>query len=216
MGVAAAVFGPGSELAPLYDALAAAETGQAATLPLRVDKEGRTVAYRVPLEAPPRLFIAGAGHVGQALAREARILGFIVTVYDDRPEFLDAGRFPEGVRRMEGPIASALQATPLDALSYAVIVTRGHQHDLAALRAVAGRGARYVGMIGSRRKRDAIYAALRDEGVSQDTLDAVHCPIGAPIHAVTVDEIAVSIAAELTRVRREGAPAKVEGPIELD
>jgi xanthine dehydrogenase accessory factor len=112
-------------------------------------------------------------------------------------------------------IASALRKYPIDPGCFVVIVTRGHQHDHQALEAVIRRPARYIGLIGSKRKTRMIFKDLLASGVSQEHVDRVHSPIGLPIDAVTVPEIAVSIVAELVQVRRQDTPTLVEGPIEV-
>jgi xanthine dehydrogenase accessory factor len=167
----------------------------------------------VHLEVSPTLLIAGAGHVGQAIARLAVNLDFRVVVIDDRPDFASRERFGERIELIVDDITSALRDHPIDAGCYVVIVTRGHRHDHHALDAVIRRPAGYIGMIGSKRKSATILHALADAGVSQELIDGVHTPIGVPIQAATVDEIAVSIVAELISVRRRKTPKLVEGPV---
>jgi xanthine dehydrogenase accessory factor len=159
-------------------------------------------AYALRVAPPERLYIAGAGHVGQSLARLAMGLEFEVTVFDDRADLMDA-YLPSEVRKVGGDIARSLASAPIDAETFCVVVTRGHKHDEQALEAVVGRGARYVGMIGSRRKVKLIFDDLAVRGVSRDELARVHAPIGLPIDAVSVEEIGVSIAAQLVEKRRE-------------
>ncbi len=158
-----------------------------------------------PVLPAPLLVIAGGGHVGQALAVQARLVGFDVAVIDDRAEFLDAARYPQGVLTRCGRIDGELGAWPLDGDTYVAIVTRGHQHDRAALAACVGRPAAYVGMIGSRRKVALIRRDLLASGqASEPQLDRVCAPIGLDIGAQTVPEIAASVVAELIAVRRTG------------
>jgi len=177
---------------------------------------GRMDVFIEPLDAPPSLFIAGAGHVGQQLARVAAGVGFAVHVVDDRDGFANADRFPSAASVSVADIASHLRHAPLTPASYVVVVTRGHADDLAAMRALAGREARYVGMIGSRAKVAQIMDALAAEGAPPDWLRSVRAPIGLRIGAVTPEEIAVSIVAELVAVRRgaatgAAAPASMSG-----
>jgi len=186
-----------------------------ARIPIRVSHAGRRLEYTLNIEVPPTLLIAGAGHVGQALARLAVDLDFRVVVIDDRRDMAARERFPEGVELIVGDIAGTLREQPIDAGSYVVIVTRGHEHDHAALDAVVRRPAGYVGVIGSRKKSAAILAALERAGVSRELIERVHTPIGVPIAALTVNEIAISIAAELIEVRRRGKAKVIEGPVEL-
>ena len=173
---------------------------------------GGRARVHLQVEVPPeRLIIFGAGHVGAALARLADSLGFTVTVLDDRPEFLDASRFPSRVElRKTGPGFSG-DLPSVDSATYVAIVTRCHETDLAALRRVVAAPAAYVGLIGSRRKVEVVMSRLREEGVSSSALERVRAPIGLPIGACTPEEIAVSIAGELIQLRRGaawGTPAR--------
>jgi xanthine dehydrogenase accessory factor len=162
---------------------------------------GQMEVFIEPVEAAPEVYIFGAGHVGHSLARMAHETGFRVHVVDDREKFASVERFPEGVRVIVDDIPSWLQAHQLPSTAYAVIVTRGHKHDLDALRALAPAQLRYVGLIGSRAKVKRIYDALRQEGLAADALRTVHAPIGLDIGAITPQEIAVSILAELIAVK---------------
>ncbi|MHC4067253.1 MAG: XdhC family protein [Planctomycetota bacterium] len=156
-----------------------------------------------PVIPKPLLLIAGGGHVGQALARQAVLIGFDVTVVDDRPEFTAAALFPEAVTTRCGDIARQIADFPIAEDTYVVIVTRGHKHDAEALAACLHSPAAYVGMIGSRRKVDLIRKSFVESDLAtQEEFDRVFAPIGLDIGAVTVPEIATSIAAELIAVRR--------------
>jgi xanthine dehydrogenase accessory factor len=209
MDVAVMPVTPRAALAPIEEALARARSRRPAVLPVRVEREGQAVEYRINLEVPPTLLIAGAGH---ALARLAAGLDFHVVVFDDRRDYASRERFGEGARLVVDDIATALRAYPIDADCFVVIVTRGHAHDHQALDAVIRSPAAYVGLIGSKRKAKLIFKDLLAAGISQELLDRVHTPIGLPIGAVTVPEIAVSIVAQLVEQRRKNAPALVEGP----
>jgi xanthine dehydrogenase accessory factor len=187
--------------------------GYGAVLPIRVTADGGPVEYRVNLKPAPKLVIAGAGHVGQALATIAPGLGFHVSVVDDRNEFANAERFPPPVEPIVGDIAETLRGWPVDASTYIVIVTRGHEHDQQALAAVLDSPAKYVGMIGSRRKIKVIFDNLRQAGAPAKQLDRVHAPIGLAIKAITPEELAVSIAGELISARRAEHRKAVEGPV---
>jgi len=158
-----------------------------------------------PVIPRPLLLIAGGGHVGQALAEQATLIGFEVTVVDDRPEFADPALFPEGVTARCGEIPQEVAAFPMGADTYVVIVTRGHRQDAEALAACIHSPAAYVGMIGSRRKVDLLRKSFIESGLATpEEFDRVFAPIGLEIGAVTVPEIATSIAAELIAVRRGG------------
>ncbi len=162
---------------------------------------GRMDVHIDPLVPSPRLFIIGAGHVGLHLARAASEVGFRINVIDDREKFANAERFP-GAEIVVEPIPEWLHRAELPASAYVVVVTRGHQHDLDALRALAARDLKYLGLIGSRAKVARIYDALLAEGMPPECLERVHSPIGLDIGAITPAEIAISILAELIAVTR--------------
>lgn len=159
-----------------------------------------------PLAPAARLYIIGAGHVGWHLARAAADTGFRIHVVDDREKFANRERFPDAEEVIVEPIADWLHRAEIPATAYVVIVTRGHQGDLEAMRALAARDLRYLGLIGSRAKIARIRKFLLAEGMPQECLDRVHGPIGLDIGAVTPAEIAVSILAQLIAVRRGAAP----------
>jgi len=187
------------------------EAGRPASLFFSVACADGPRAFLLHIPPRERLVIAGAGHIGQALARLATALDFTVELVDDRPDLLRlAAR--DGVRTHCGDIAESLRALAIDDRTHAVVVTRGHRHDEQALEALLGRGARYLGMIGSRRKVKLIVDGIAERGGDTDELARVHAPIGLDIGAITVEEIAVSIAAQLVKVRRtaEPAPLRVE------
>jgi xanthine dehydrogenase accessory factor len=164
---------------------------------------GQMEVFIEPLEAPPALYVFGAGHVGYYLARAASEAGFEVHVIDDRAAFANLERFPFARSVVVEHIPTWLTETTLPTSAYAVIVTRGHRNDLDALEALAPRDLRYLGLIGSRAKVARIYDQLLADGrASLEQLSRVHAPIGLDIGAITPQEIAVSIAAELIAVRR--------------
>ncbi|HVP11083.1 MAG TPA: XdhC family protein [Phycisphaerae bacterium] len=200
------------EVAPFLDAAATLEQGRSASVKLRVQHQGQPQEYCLHIEAPARLLIAGAGHIGAEVARLATALDFDVRIIDDRGDVIRRNRLPEPIKTIEGDIAATLRGQEIDANTFVVIVTRGHKHDEAALHAVIDSKARYIGMIGSRRKIKLVFEDLLALGVDAKKLERVHAPIGLPIAAVTVPEIAVSIIAELVQVRRTEKPTHVEGP----
>lgn len=172
--------------------------------------------YREEILPPPKLVIAGAGHVGQALAELAARLDFDVTVIDDRVDCASEQRFPNAMR-IVGDIETELSKLKIDGQTYVVIVTRGHRHDGHALAAVIRSPARYIGLIGSKRKVRTILGDLHEQGIPIEQLSSVHAPIGLEIGAVTVGEIAISIAAELIAVRhgrsgQSAEPLKISRP----
>jgi len=152
-----------------------------------------------------RLLIVGAGHVGQKVAELAASVDFDVWVVDDREQYCNQDRIPQARRLIVGPIDSALSGLEIDANTMCLIVTRGHNHDEEALYHLAETTARYVGMIGSRRKIRLIFEDLLREGISRESLERVHAPVGYEIGSQTVPEIAVSIVAELIAHRNLGS-----------
>jgi xanthine dehydrogenase accessory factor len=171
------------------------------------------IAY-LPVLPRCRLVIVGGGHVGKAVADLAADLEFDVWIVDDRAEFVSSERFPRAQRRIAGPIDRVLPDLEITANTYCLIVTRGHNHDQEALFHLANRGARYVGLIGSRRKIKLIFDNLQAAGVAPELLAQVHAPLGIDIGSQTVPEIAVSICAELVAHRNlgqvPGRPPRVE------
>jgi xanthine dehydrogenase accessory factor len=162
---------------------------------------GQMDVFIEPVEASPSLYVFGAGHVGYFVVKMAHEVGFKVHVVDDREKFASAERFGPDIDVVVDDIPTWLQAHTLPATAYAVIVTRGHRHDLDALRALTNHPLRYLGLIGSKAKVKRIFDALREEGTTPDQLRAVHAPIGLDIGAISPQEIAVSIVAELIAVK---------------
>ena len=147
------------------------------------------------------LYLFGAGHVSTFVASLASMVGFRVIVIDDRKEFANKERFKEADELIVLPFSDVFKKINISSSSYIAIITRGHIHDLNVLREALKKSDGYIGMIGSRRKREIIYQALIKEGVSDERLKQVHSPIGMDIDAETPEEIAVSIVAEIIRVR---------------
>jgi xanthine dehydrogenase accessory factor len=162
---------------------------------------GQMDVYIEPIEPSPELYVVGAGHVGFHLARLAHEVGFRVHVADDREKFANRDRFPTAVEIVVDDIPGWIERTKIPPHAYVVIVTRGHTNDLEALRALAPRDLRYLGLIGSRAKVARIYDALTADAMPAEHLRSVHAPIGLDIGAVTPQEIAVSILAELIAVK---------------
>jgi len=162
---------------------------------------GQMEVYIEPVEPSPELYVIGAGHVGFHLARLAQDVGFRVHVVDDREKFASRERFPEATEVVVEDIPAWIARTTLPPHVYVVIVTRGHTNDLEALRGLASRDLRYLGLIGSRAKVARIYDALTEAGIPAQMLARVHAPIGLDIGAVTPQEIAVSILGELIAVK---------------
>ncbi|MBL9123592.1 MAG: XdhC family protein [Planctomycetaceae bacterium] len=173
----------------------------------------RGVAY-LPTLPRCRLIIVGGGHIGQAVGQWAPQLEFDVWVIDDRAEYVTSERFPLAAQRLSGEFNQVLRELEIDGNTYCLIVTRGHNHDEEALLHLVDRGARYVGMIGSKRKIKLIFDDLLNEGVSSEALARVHAPLGIDIGSQTVPEIAISILAELVAHRNlDGAVPGRPAPI---
>ena len=168
----------------------------------------------LPLPVGERVVIFGGGHCALALAPVLRSVGFRVAVFDDRPEFASAERFPEAetvVCHSYTDIAAGLELTAED---YAVVMTSGHSHDFEVEEQLLRRPLAYVGVMGSRTKTAYINGKLREAGVPEDAISRVHTPIGAAIKAVTPEEIAVSVTGELIyerALRREAAGEAAHG-----
>lgn len=162
--------------------------------------ERRYIRRFVPCE---RLILLGGGHVALALSRMAAMLGFAVTVVDDRPMFAASERFPEADRTVCEAFEPAIRALKIRESDYVCVLTRGHRWDAACLRELlAGAEPFYLGMIGSKRRVKGLFGALADEGFDAERIARIHAPIGLPIGAVTPEEIAVSICAQLIERRR--------------
>ncbi len=173
----------------------------------RIPRQQAEGAYHVMIETherPARLLIAGGGHVGKALSVLGDLCGFRVTVVDDRPEYANQERFPEADEIVCGRFEDVMGERNIDATTYVVCVTRGHRHDEVSLKNAVGRGAAYVGMIGSRRRARAVLQHLVEEGADPAAVAEVRTPIGLDIGAETPEEIAVAIMAEIIQVRRGG------------
>jgi len=201
MDIAIQVIASAESLRPIQNILADLGANRPATLTIDVaDESGQPANFEIQIPPTPTLVIAGAGHVGRALAAIARQIDFRVVVIDDRADCAAPQNFP-GAECILGDIEQELSRQPIDPWTYVVIVTRGHRHDAQALAAVVQSPAAYVGLIGSKRKIHTILNELHAQGVSREMLAKVHAPIGLEIAAVTPAEIAVSIAAELIAVR---------------
>jgi xanthine dehydrogenase accessory factor len=162
---------------------------------------GQMDVYIDHVSPAPRLYIVGAGHVGFHLARAAADAGFRIHVVDDREKFANRERFPSADAIAVDDISAWLHRAEVPSSAYVVVVTRGHTHDFDALRALAARDLRYLGLIGSRAKVVRVFDALLAEGMPPECLERVHAPIGLDIGAITPAEIAISILAELIAVR---------------
>ena len=180
------------------------QAGKAALVVYR-DSKGKAVEiFAEPLVSEPTLYVFGGGHVSLQIVPLAAQVGFRTVVIDDRAEFADAKKFPEATEVRQYPFEGVLQHFPVNEASYLVIVTRGHIHDKTVLAQCLKTDAKYIGMIGSRRKIAMIFEKLKEEGFAQGDIERVFAPIGLDIGAETPEEIAVSIVAQLISVRAGG------------
>jgi xanthine dehydrogenase accessory factor len=164
---------------------------------------GTVLVYIEPVVPDPHLVILGAGHVGKTLAKLARFTGFRVTVADDRKEFANAENVPDASELMVTDFERAFENIPVDAGTYIVVATRGHNHDLDAVKAALRTGASYIGLLGSRRKKALLNKALEESGFSRDDIGRIIIPVGMEIGSVTPEEIGVSIMAQIIQRRRD-------------
>lgn len=177
-----------------------------------IETESGDAYFLEAYTTPPRMIIAGGGHVGKAIVPMAKSVGYTVTVIDDRPEFSNPERFPEADEAITEDFVSALQRLPINANTFIVIATRGHRYDDVALEAAARTKASYVALLGSRRKTILIYEALLERGIPIERLREIRAPSGLNIAARTPEEIAISIVAEtlMFRLGGDGTPMKLE------
>jgi len=167
---------------------------------------GRVEIFVEPILPQPVVYLFGGGHVSMAVAKAAQATGFGVVVVDDREAFANAERFPMS-QEIFTSFDQAYEKLRPDASSYLVIVTRGHKEDMRVLSWAVRTEAKYVGMIGSKRKVLSVYKALQKEGYRAEEFERVYAPIGVEIGALSPEEIALSIVAELVAVRRSATTA---------
>jgi xanthine dehydrogenase accessory factor len=167
---------------------------------------GNAEVFIEPIVSLPAIIILGGGHIGLALSKIGKLLGFKIIIVDDRPEFAGKERFPEADLCIVEKFENTFSNIKVDLSSYIVIVTHGHKGDEVALAGALNTNARYIGMIGSAKKINAVYTNLKAKGYSEEQIGRVHAPIGLPINAQTPEEIAVCIMAEIISIRRAQSP----------
>jgi xanthine dehydrogenase accessory factor len=165
---------------------------------------GQLEVFVEPVLPVPACFIFGAGHISKGLAQVAGIAGFSVTVIDDRESFANRERFPDAAEVHAGEYEEIFPKLGINENSYLIIVTRGHRDDMRVLRLAASTSARYIAMIGSKRKVISVARELEKEGVPREALERIHAPMGLDIGAISPEEIAISVA-EMIAVRRNAA-----------
>lgn len=188
------------------------------------DEKSKLVALNIPesggklqvffevMPAPPKLVVVGAGHIAVPLVKMAKVLDFRVIVTDDRLGYANRERFPDADEVLVGDMAQMLKEMSITSSTYIVLITRGHKYDEPCLREIIHSQAKYIGMIGSRRRIKACFQRFRDEEkIAEEVIDRVYAPIGLDIATETPAEIALSILAEITRVRRGGKASSLSG-----
>jgi xanthine dehydrogenase accessory factor len=202
------------------DAAAATLLGEALASPrsldglTKIDVDGAPIELYLEVRWPVQeLIVVGAGHIALPMAHIGSLLGFRVTVLDDRPDFATRERFPTADRVIRADFSDPFAGVPLHERSHIFLVTRGHKYDYECLiRALrADPPPAYIGMIGSRRRVRATYVQLVEEGFSMDLIERIHAPVGLDVGAETPAEIAVAVAAELVMVRRGGTGLSLKG-----
>ena len=180
------------------------------------DTESQTRIYRERIGRTPKMVICGAGHVSMPIIRMGKMLGFTVTVIEDRPQFADHARAAGADQVLCEPFADGLSKIRGDSDSWFIVVTRGHRYDTECLEAILQKPYAYVGMMGSRRRVAIVKDQLEVKGVCREALDGVHTPIGLKIGAETPEEIAVSVMAEIIQVKNAGSAKGGYSPELLD
>ena len=167
---------------------------------------GGTMEFFIePVNQVPHLIILGGGHCGHPLARISRQIGFQYTLIEDRPEFAGEDRFPDASKIIVGDFDQVTNSLETSDSDYIAIVTRNHELDFISLKNILKKPARYIGLIGSRSKRQRIIKRLKDEGFSTAEIERIHTPIGLEIKAETPEEIAISILAEIILVKNSSS-----------
>ena len=164
---------------------------------------GQLNVFVEPVIPQPRAFIFGAGHISKSLSKIASMAGFATVIVDNRESFANRERFPEADEIFAEEYEEVFPKLIINPTSYIVIVTRGHRDDMRVLRSAIDTSARYISMIGSKRKVIGVVKELEKEGVSRDSFDRIFAPMGFEIGAITPEEIAISVVAEMIAVRRE-------------
>lgn len=198
----------------IADSLRALEDGKGPrTIHYNLDQLGMTCGgemsvYLEPLEPPKRVIVYGGGHVGAAVAQVLKTLDCRITVVDEREEWANKERFPDADEVVNRPFAEQLTVQPPGPKDHVIIVTRGHEQDQLVLEGAIKRRPAYLGMVGSKKKAAEAKETLKEKKFTDDLIRTLRSPVGLDIGAVTPEEIAVAIAAELITVWRRGGKAK--------
>jgi len=163
---------------------------------------GQLDVFVEPVVPLPQAFIFGAGHISKSLSKVLTIAGFETHVIDDREAFANRDRFPDAAEVLAGEYEQIFPALNINEMSYIVIVTRGHRDDMRVLKWAVSTDARYVAMIGSKRKVLGVIRELEKDGIPRETFERLFAPMGLEIGAISPEEISISVAAEMIAVRR--------------
>ncbi len=163
---------------------------------------GQLDVFVEPVLPIPHAYIFGAGHISKSLSKVATLAGFATVVIDNRESFANRERFPEAADVHAAEYEEMFPSLPINETSYLIIVTRGHRDDMRVLKLAIGTPARYIAMIGSKRKVLNVIRELEREGVARAEFERLHAPMGLDIGAISPEEIAISVAAEMIAVRR--------------
>ena len=166
---------------------------------------GQLSVFVEPVVPQPRAFIFGAGHISKSLSKVAALAGFSTVVIDDRGSFANRERFPEAAAVHAGEYETVFPTLAINETSFVIVVTRGHRDDMRVLKLAAATPARYIAMIGSKRKVLNVVKELEKEGMARTAFERVHAPMGLDIGAISPEEIAIAVAAEMIAVRRNAA-----------
>lgn len=173
---------------------------------------GKVEVFFDVMPSPPKLIVVGAGHIAVPLVKFAKVLDFRVTVLDDRILFANRERFPDADEILVGDMAATLKGLPITPSTYIVLITRGHKYDEPCLREIIHSPAKYIGMIGSKRRTKACFQRFREEEkIAEEIIQRVYAPIGLDINSEIPEEIALSILAEIIKVRRGGKAQSLSG-----
>jgi xanthine dehydrogenase accessory factor len=173
---------------------------------------GKLEVFFEVMPAPPKLIVVGAGHIAVPLVQMAKVLDFFVTVIDDRLMYANRERFPAADEVLVGDMAQMLKEMTITPSCYIVLITRGHAYDEPCLRQIMHSSAKYIGMIGSKRRIKACFERFREEEkIAEEVIERVYAPIGLDIGTETPAEIALSILGEVIKVRRGGKAASLSG-----
>ena len=179
---------------------------------LEIADGGKLQVFFEVMLAPPKLIVVGAGHIAVPLVQIAKVLDFHVTVIDDRLLYANRERFPAADEVLVGDMAQMLKEMTITPSHYIVLITRGHKYDEPCLRQIFNSKAKYIGMIGSRRRIKACFQRFRDEEkIAEEVIERVYAPIGLDFATETPAEIALSILAEVVKIRRGGKAASLSG-----